>query len=149
MSDSIKTINKLYHRDLDRLSYEITEIPDKYLWQKLPGVINTCGVLTQHLIGNLQHFIGKELGGTNYVREREREFTNTGISKSELLNDINELKNVIATVLLAYKPEDLDTPSESFPYESSVQEGLMHLYGHLNYHLGQVNYLRRMIGKKG
>lgn len=144
-----ETFINLYSRDLDRLSNEVKLISDNHLWETRPGISNSCGILVQHLIGNLHHFIGTQLGNTGYKREREREFTNTGISKKELLKQIGELKEMIGTVVSAIKENDFQINySPDFPYDATVFEGLMHLYGHLDYHLGQVNYLRRMIEEK-
>ena len=146
MRNNQKSIIHLYQRDLDLLFNEIEAIPEDLLWEKRPGIINSCGVLAQHLVGNLRHYIGASLGNTGYEREREREFTNTGRSKEELLQDIEELKKEIKSVLSQHKIQDLkaDYPGK-LPFESTVYEALIHLYGHLNYHLGQINYLRRMI----
>lgn len=150
MSNTSEAYIKLYQRDLDRLSNELKMLQDKNLWEKQPGVINSVGVLAQHLIGNLHHFIGTQLGKTGYKRNRELEFTDTKISTVELIKQIDELKQVISTVISALDVEDYDRNySQNFPFEATVNEGLMHLYGHLNYHLGQVNYLRRMIEEKG
>lgn len=150
MLNTQKIFIDLYKRDLDRLSTEIEAVPDAFLWQVQPGIINSCGVLTQHLIGNLRHFIGAGLGDTGYERNREREFTNTELSKDVLIGQITELKKEISTVLNSLSEEEFQAQyAKPFPFEATVTEALMHLYGHLNYHLGQINYLRRMIEEKG
>jgi uncharacterized damage-inducible protein DinB len=150
MAHSTKTFINLYHRDLNRLSNELEAISGKNLWEASPGIINSCGVLAQHLTGNLNHFIGTILGNTGFERNREREFSNTGVSVKELINQIKEVKDVIENVISSLNQEDLeaDYPND-FPKNATINEALIHLYGHLNYHLGQLNYLRRMIEEKG
>ena len=150
MRNSQKSFIYLYQRDLERFSNEIEATPEDQLWEKHAGINNSCGVLVQHLVGNLRHYIGAALGNTGYQRRRDMEFTNAGRSKEELLQDIHELKKEVEVVLSQQKPEDLKVAYPStFPFESSVNKALIHLYGHLNYHLGQINYLRRMIEEKG
>lgn len=149
MSTMQPSLNKLYQRDLNRLSTEIEAISEDVLWERKPGIINSCGMLTQHLIGNIRHFIGSGLGNTGYKRDREREFKNTGLAKNILLQQIEELKEEVDTVLSSLNEDDLQSAYlGKFPFDASVSEALIHLYGHLNYHLGQINYLRRMIEEK-
>lgn len=149
MSKNAEAFIDFYQRDLDRLAKEIEAIPEEQLWESRPGVINSCGILAQHLVGNLRHFIGASLGDTGYVRERDREFNNTRRQKEELLQDIAELKEEMEVVLSNLSDEVLSANfPQRFPFESTVEEALIHLYGHLNYHLGQINYLRRIIEEK-
>lgn len=139
-------IKAFYIRDLDQLADEIQEIPDDLLWKTYPGITNSCGVLAQHMTGNLNHYIGTGMGDTGYERDRDREFTNTGISKAELIESVNKTSAAIKETLDKMNAEQLDEP---FPLYSSqeftVGQALIHLQGHFNYHLGQVNYLRRIL----
>jgi uncharacterized damage-inducible protein DinB len=148
MQNTFQSFIKLYQRDLERLSKEIEAIPEEQLWQRRPGITNSCGILAQHLLGNLNHFIGTQLGDSGFERNREREFSNTGLSKKELKQRIEKLKATIEMVLSNLDKKNGMQDLENFPYQDSINEGLMHLYGHLSYHLGQFNYLRRMIKEK-
>jgi uncharacterized damage-inducible protein DinB len=144
-----KDLQLLFERDLNTLIENIRSIPDEVLWDAPDGVTNSCGVLAQHLVGNLNHFIGHGIGETGYVRNREKEFTNTGLSKEKLINDIQELKATLVDVFENLEKEDLheDYPLDT-SYDATIQQFLLHLYGHLNYHLGQINYLRRILFAK-
>ena len=145
MSTQKQDLRSYYIRDLNRLIENLEQIPEDQLWRVPDGVNNSCGVLVQHLVGNLNHFIGEGLGQTGYVREREKEFATSETPKEELIRDVEELKNTINRVFDKVEDEDMD---ESFPmdlsFEASTGGFLIHLYGHLNYHLGQINYLRRL-----
>ena len=139
-------LQNLFKRDLDLLIENIKAIPDELIWKAPEGVTNSCGVLVQHLVGNINHFIGEGLGQTGYSRDREREFTNTGVPKDALLKDVEELKNSLETIFDNFNDEQLARNYPlNIPFESSTRGILLHLYGHLNYHLGQVNYLRRIL----
>lgn len=148
MRNSVAELRDLFLRELNNLSRELEFIDEDNLWKNLPGVTNSCGVLIQHLAGNLQHFVGAGLGNTGYIRDRKKEFTNTGISKSELESQIQETVTVIKNVLPELSEEQLeqDYPMD-LSYDFTTRQFLYHLYGHLNYHLGQVNYLRRILSE--
>ncbi len=140
----------LYDRELDQVIDNLQALPEDKIWKSPEGVSNSCGVLAQHIVGNLNHFIGKGMGNTDYVRRRDREFTNTGVSKEELISDIKELKKVLRDVLKNLKDAELDREfALEFPSQATNRKMLVHLYGHLNYHLGQLNYLRRILSENG
>ncbi|MCW9706184.1 DinB family protein [Fodinibius salsisoli] len=138
-------LKTLFDRDLNRLIKEVRDTPDELLWTTPKGISNSCGILVQHLVGNLNHYIGKGIGETGYLRDREREFTSTGISKEKLIEQVEELQQTLEPVFQTITEDRLDEPfALDFPFKVSNRGALMHLYGHLNYHLGQYNYLRRM-----
>lgn len=138
----------LFTRDLDKLSKELHATPAKQVWKSLPGVVNSCGVLSQHLVGNLNHYIGACLGNTGYERNRPREFEATGISKSVLKKDIRKTSAMVENVLTGLTSEQLGQPYEYFSKQDyTVRQFLRHLYGHMNYHLGQIDYLRRILSE--
>ena len=139
-------LQNLFERDLELLIENIEAMPDELVWKVPEGVTNSCGVLIQHLVGNINHFVGQGLGNTGYIRDREREFTNTGVEKDTLLKDVEELKSRLQTIFDKLDNEQLERNYPlDIPFESSTRGILLHLYGHLNYHLGQVNYLRRIL----
>jgi len=138
-------LQQLYKRDLDRLAKNLENIPEDKLWEIPDGVTNSCGVLVQHIVGNLHHFIGNGMGSTGYVRQRDEEFANTGKSKKELLDQIDGLQEMLDEVFANIDNEQLTNKFPlDIPFDGTARSFLLHLYGHLNYHLGQMNYLRRM-----
>ena len=140
-----KTLYPLFERNLDKLEEEINLYPDDHsMWKILPGTSNSGGNLCLHLCGNLRHFIGAQIGYSAYVRDRASEFSQTGLSKSTLSDLIQKTKSEVLSTL----KETRVSPSEICPFKFVAQqvtyEHLMfHLYGHLHYHLGQLNYHRR------
>ena len=139
---------ELYHRDLDRLGHEIESYQSEAaLWSIDKNISNSGGTLALHILGNLNHFIGAVLGKTGYVRDREAEFNDRNIPRTKIVEDIASLKISIETSLTGLSSETLDStyPISIRKEAMSVRQFLLHLYGHLNYHLGQVNYHRRLI----
>lgn len=148
MSQKINELKELYDRDLERLESELTLIAGDNLWETVPGVVNSVGILTQHIVGNLNHFVGTALGNTDYIRNRDREFTQTGITSDKLISDVNDTSDMINRVLGNLEEGELANPYPmDIPMDYSIYKFLLHLYGHLNYHLGQVNYLRRILSE--
>lgn len=137
----------LYARDLSRLVQELQAFPDTAtVWQTAPGVTNAAGTLALHLEGNLRHFIGLQLGRIDYVRDRPLEFSARGVEQTELIARIEAVRDAIPSVVQQLSDAALNAPypEQMYGKTMSVRQMLLHLHAHLNYHLGQVDYLRRV-----
>ncbi len=134
-----------YQRLLQQLKAEIDAFPnEESLWEIPPGVLNSAGTICYHLCGNLNHFIGKGMGNSGYVRDRPLEFSIRNVPKNDLLAWVDETSEMIAQTL----PDvDLSTdfPKEYWGMEMTRGAALLKLLKHLSWHLGQINYLRRMM----
>lgn len=145
-----KILAELYERDLNKLKTEIEQFADESdLWKTGEGITNSAGNLSLHLTGNLQHFIGGVLGGSGYVRDRDAEFSSTGISRTELLSNIETTIEVLTHTLEKLTDDDFAKtyPIEVFGHPMTTGYFLTHLATHFNYHLGQINYHRRLLAK--
>ncbi len=140
-------ISILFQRDLDRLSEEIQQFKDtSNIWKRTGSITNTSGNLCLHINGNLNHFIGAILGDTGYVRHRDLEFSDRDVPVAAMVKMTGETAEMVAKVLKTMDGEMLKKtyPLKVFGEVMSTNYFLIHLYGHLNYHLGQINYLRRI-----
>jgi Protein of unknown function (DUF1572) len=147
MTDALKM---LYSRDLAKLKTEIELYKDESrLWHIQDGITNSAGNLCLHLTGNLNHFIGATLGNTGYVRNREEEFSLKNIPRAELYAKIDETIAVVNTTLDTLTAEVLDSeyPLLLLDQKFITKHFLLHLTGHLAYHLGQINYHRRLLDR--
>ncbi len=138
---------RCFTKDLDSLAKEVALCDEEtLLWYTAPGITNSIGNLTQHLIGNLNHFIGATLGETGYIRNRDAEFSERYLSKSEMLAKISETSEMLEKVLGSLTNEQLEKtyPYETFGYSMTANHMITKLASHLGYHLGQINYLRRI-----
>jgi uncharacterized damage-inducible protein DinB len=143
-----KVLIELYERDLGKLKDEIQQYADEAdLWKTGEGITNSAGNLCLHLTGNLKHFFGAVLGGTGYVRDRDAEFVNKNVSRSEMLADIDATLDVVRSTLAGLVENDFDKPYpiEVFGHPMTTGYFLVHLTTHFNYHLGQINYHRRLV----
>lgn len=144
----ITTLTTLFQRDLARLKQEIESYRDeKNLWLTGKDISNSAGNLCLHLVGNLNTYIGKELGGSSYIRNRDLEFSQKDIPRGILVEMITATMKVVDETLKAIKPETLTDKYPLLVYEHKLPTGafLVYLATHLTYHLGQINYHRRLL----
>ena len=147
-SPELESLRHILTRDLQVLAKEVLATPDDALWSTTDGVTNSVGSLSVHLCGNLRHFIGHLLGQDGYIRNRDQEFAGTPLSKQEVLLDIENTRTAVDQALLHLDPDMLDAPMPSPPAHHegrSVRFFLMQLSCHLSRHMGQLNYLRRIL----
>ncbi len=141
------TLIEFYERDLLKFKTEIEAYADEdQLWIVKDGITNSAGNLCLHLCGNLKHFIGATLGHIGYVRNRDAEFELKDIPRHALIADIESAIDAVLNTLNNLNEADL---FKTFPLEKNgkivtTYYMLLHLLGHLNYHLGQINYHRRL-----
>jgi len=145
-------VRSLFSRDLRALRRELEAYPsEESIWEVPPGISNSAGTLTLHLAGNLHHFIGAQLGGSGYARNRDAEFATRGTSRAELLRVIDGTLEMLEATLATLGTERLTEP---YPIEVAgvrvrTDDFLTHLAVHLGYHLGQVDYHRRLVAAPG
>jgi uncharacterized protein DUF1572 len=138
----------LYARDLTRLRHQIDAFPnDRVLWEVVPGITNSAGTLALHLEGNLREYIGRQLGGVPYERDRPREFSERLRTKDEIGSRIDHLTRLVPSVIRSIPTAQLAREHRELVLDvpSSTHQLLVHLYAHLSWHTGQVDYLRRVL----
>lgn len=144
----IENLIKLLLRDLEKLKEEISSFKDeKKMWEVSEEIKNSAGNLALHICGNLQHFIGAVLDNSGYVRKRDEEFSRKNVPSTEIINEIDITAKVVSQTLLKIDEKKLEEiyPINVFGYEMTTGFFLTHLTTHLSYHLGQINYLRRLL----
>jgi uncharacterized damage-inducible protein DinB len=117
------------------------------IWKTIPGVANSAGNLCLHLVGNLNAFIGAPYGHTGYTRQREQEFTQKDLSRTDIIKKLEDTLLVLDKALNIIQDTELSKP---YPIPIPLKDAntgtfLFHLATHLTYHLGQINYLRRIL----
>ena len=143
-----ETLAAVFKRDLAKLYSEIEQYKsEEKPWVTEKSIANSAGNLCLHLVGNLKTYIGAGLGGFAYTRNRELEFSLKGIPKAELLAMVAETKNIVDETLRTLPASTLqeEYPLLVFAEKTSTEFFLVHLAAHLSYHLGQINYHRRLL----
>lgn len=143
------TLKSLFNRDLVKLKQEIELYTDEEnIWRLDKNILNPAGNLCLHLIGNLNTYIGTVLGGTNYIRNRPEEFSLKNIPRQELISKIEATIDVVDKALSSLTEDQIKSEYPQVVLDNRVvttEYFLVHLAGHLSYHLGQVNYHRRLL----
>ncbi len=137
----------LFELQLTKLKGEVASFKDEAdLWKKLDGISNPAGILVSHLLGSLNFSLGTNIAKNGYIRNREAEFAETNIPREKLISGIDSLILVVKAALENISEEKLE---EQYPMEHqgihNTRFYLTYFYGHLTYHLGQINYLRRIL----
>ncbi|UII21697.1 DUF1572 family protein [Fulvivirga ligni] len=144
----IETLKTLFSRDIQKLKYEIEQYQnEENLWLTDAQISNCAGNLCLHLLGNLNYYIGNGLAKTGYIRERDLEFSQKNVPRAELLQKIEAVQKVVNQGLDGLSMDDLksDFPIQIWEKPTEMEYTLVHLLTHLSYHLGQINYHRRLL----
>lgn len=138
-------------REIERYADQLVELieplSEDQLWSKGCGIPNSIGTLARHLTGNLNHYFGAGILKNGYVRERDREFAETGLSKAQVLADLREAANVAKAAVEMIDEAQIDKPYHSpcgEEYESLAYH-IIRLATHLALHVGQADYATRCI----
>lgn len=143
-----QTLATLITRDLQKLKTELELYQQEAnIWKIDKNIANTAGNLCLHLVGNLNAYIGTTLGNTGYVRNRDAEFALKNIPRTELIQKIEATIKMVQQILpgLDEKTLSAEYPLLVLKEKTSTEYFLVHLAVHLGYHLGQVNYHRRLL----
>ena len=139
---------QLYERDLKKVRAEIEQYENETdLWETADGISNSGGNLCLHITGGLQYLIGAVLGETGYVRDREAEFTEKSVPRDQLLARIDTTIDSVTSTLAKLTTADFEKPYplDILGHPMTSEFFVTHLVGHVNYHLGQINYHRRIL----
>lgn len=138
----------IIERELNGLKDQLNAYENEAdMWELPDGISNSAGNLAMHLVGNLRHFIGVQLGGSNYVRNRKHEFTGRHVPRADILGSIDEAIAEVPHVIRKLDDAMLETeyPLELAGVRFNCGDFILHLLSHLAYHLGQVDYHRRIV----
>ena len=141
-------LRKIIIRDLKALDREIESYPDdESLWLTPPGISNSAGNLSQHLTGNIRHFFGAVLAKNGYVRDRDSEFATKGRSRAELREDVRATIAELDAALGSITADQLKSiyPIPLRDQKVNTADFVTHLAVHFAYHLGQIDYHRRLL----
>jgi uncharacterized damage-inducible protein DinB len=150
--NTLADLSLMLVRDVESFIREVELFDsDDALWRTLPGVSNSAGNLAIHVAGNLQHFIGAQLGATGYQRDREREFATRAGTRADVVQQLTAAKSAVVSTLSGLSDSALDRPMPGAPNNLVIPTGrfLLHLVAHTAFHLGQAGYLRRALSGAG
>ncbi|MFK7934709.1 MAG: DUF1572 family protein [Saprospiraceae bacterium] len=144
-------LQQLFQRDLLKLKAEIAAYQNEtLLWKIDKEIKNSGGNLCLHLIGNLNTYIGNGLTDMGYVRQRDFEFAGKNVARTDLYVAIDETIAIVQQGIENLTEAQLqgNFPIVIWDEPTTTYFTLIHLHGHLTYHLGQINYHRRLLDKE-
>ena len=144
----VESVAAILDRDLQALGREVEAYPDDdTLWHLPEGITNSGGTLVLHLTGNIQHFLGARLADTGFVRDRPAEFSARGVPRAALVRQVEAARSAVrsAAEKLTGEALELDFPEVVGGMRVATGDYLIHLVSHFGYHLGQVDYHRRLV----
>lgn len=139
---------RFFGRELATVRDELLAYPDTAsIWALPAGLPNSAGTLALHIAGNLRWFIGAQLGGSGYVRDREAEFSQRNVDRDTLVRQVEAASDEVTRALAMLDDARLEQP---YPQEVGgvrlpTGRFIGHLAVHLGYHLGQLDYHRRIV----
>jgi hypothetical protein len=144
----VQELKKVLIKDLQKLKEEISLYrSDANLWKIEKNIANSAGNLCLHLVGNLNTYFGAVMGKTGYIRNRDAEFSLKNIPRKELVKMVEDAIPMIDNTLSAMTDDQLNEEYPLMVLKEKTSTGyfFVHLASHLGYHLGQINYHRRLI----
>ena len=142
------SVHAVLRRDLAAVRRTVEAYPDDAtLWEARPGLPNAGGTIVLHLAGNIQHYLGGVLGGSGYQRDRAAEFARRGVTREELMAEVDAAISAVDRGLMSLGDDQLATayPEQIGGRSVAMGDFLVHLAVHLTYHLGQLDYHRRVV----
>ena len=143
-----------YFRDfLDRVQALAADLAEEEFWRNPYPYGNSIGHLVLHITGNLNYYIGAQLAATGYVRDRQREFSeSTPPTKAET---IAQLAEAIATVIAVL--EEQQESDWSTPYRADGVDDVHDRFNiflrcavHFHHHIGHMSYTKdELIRQRG
>ncbi|MBY0231643.1 MAG: DinB family protein [Gemmataceae bacterium] len=147
---SIKAFKEGLAGELEKLRKELADLAaplsEEQFWRKPLEPGNSVGHLVLHLTGNISHFAGARLGGTGYVRDRAKEFTDPAPpTKAEALARLDEAVALYRRVVMSLEDEALAAPHPDADRWPTVAASLVTLVSHFALHRGQTSYISRLV----
>jgi len=126
-------------------------LSEEQFWAKPFPFGNSFGNLVLHLTGNLNYYIGAQIAGTAYVRDRPREFAEPARpSKAEVMNKFDDTVEMVARTIRSQSSEDWSAAYTATGSDAQNRfDMVLQCATHLNHHIGQMMYLGFELKRKG
>jgi uncharacterized damage-inducible protein DinB len=140
-----------YRQTADKIRGLVEPLSDEQIWQKPYPYGNSIGHLLLHLTGNLSYYIGTEMGGTGYVRNRPLEFSNAShMPKEALLRNFADAIAMVIETLRKQSDEDWAASFSGKGMEDAKDRlsAFLRCLTHLSHHEGQIMYLIKELERR-
>ena len=132
------------YKKLAGVVHELTApLSDEQLWAKPFAFGNSVGHLVLHLTGNLNYYVGTQIAGTGYTRDRPLEFTDaTRPSQEEVLRKFDQAIEMVLGAISSQSAEDWSKEYAAVGADAQDRFGMVLTCAtHMHHHIGQMMYL--------
>src|SRR6202140_2270327 len=118
-------------------------LSEEQFWAKPFAFGNSFGHLVLHLTGNLNYYIGAQIAGTGYVRDRPLEFSDAARpSKKEVLKKFDDAIEMVLAAISRQSAEDWSKEYTAVGADARDRfDMVLQCATHLHHHIGQMMYL--------
>jgi uncharacterized damage-inducible protein DinB len=128
-----------------KLLHCVEQMSEEDLWWRPNEVSNSAGNLILHLCGNLRQWIVSSIGGHEFRRDRDSEFTERGpVPKEQLVASLKQVIGEVDGVFASLNDEQLLRRYKIQKYNVSGLQAVYHVVEHFGYHLGQILYIYKL-----
>ncbi|HKD81883.1 MAG TPA: DinB family protein [Candidatus Angelobacter sp.] len=148
---TVRDFTRYYQRCAEQIHALVDPLTDEQIWTRPYPYGNSIGHLLLHLTGNLSYYIGAEIGGTAYVRNRPLEFSDAARHpKATVLKNFDSAIATVLATLLKQSESDWDAPfaGKGMEFAGNRFFAFMHCAAHLSHHTGQMTYLCKEIERQ-
>ena len=128
----------------------VDPLSEDQFWRNPFTYGNCVGHLVLHLTGNLSYYVGARIAGTDYVRNRDVEFSEPRkLPKAEVLRRFDETIAMVIATIEKQTEADWTAPysAEREPEAKNRVTLVLRCASHLYHHVGQIIYLSRELRK--
>lgn len=158
LSSAVGTALRDYYAEMGRKVHQwVDPLTTEQIWarpfgfQKGTSDGNSIGHLVLHLTGNLNYYIGAQIAGTGYVRNRPLEFADVEKRpKEKILADFDRTIAMVVETIQRQKAEDWTKPyaAEREPEAKDRFTALFRCAAHAYHHVGQMIYLSKELSPR-
>jgi uncharacterized damage-inducible protein DinB len=145
-----ETFASYYEEVREQIHKLVAPLSTDDLWRNPYAYGNSIGHLLLHLTGNLSHYIGAQIAGSGYVRNRPLEFTDASRPpKEEVLAAFDDAIDMVAATIRKQSPADWTAPysDPTSPRDRTRFSAIQRMAAHASHHVGQIVYLARALAK--
>lgn len=137
--DEVK--RRLYDDSMPRIEKCLSLLSDEEIWHRPNEETVSLGNLVLHLEGNVHQNVVHAFGGEPNLRDRPKEFSETGpIPAGELLDRLTATMDRAREALDAADPHSLLQQHTLQGYTETRLSILTHTVEHFSYHVGQMTW---------
>ena len=143
--------SRYYQSVADKIRALVAPLSEEQIWSRPYPYGNSIGHLLLHITGNLNYYIGAQIAGSGYIRNRDLEFTDpTRKSKDDLLKAFDGVMVIVQDTIARQSPEDWSAPYTAKGLEDAQNRFTVFLRcaAHMDHHIGQMMYLRKEIERQ-